>query len=608
MRYYLAIWTLCALTMATAEERTATLATDQLIEQVETGLTLGTRFQGDPLDSIQDRMEHYGVPGVSLAVVKDNRVIWSKAYGVKDRDSGEPVTTDTLFQCASISKPVSAAAALRLVELGQLELDADVNDSLTSWQLPDNEFTAEKKVTLRHLVSHTGGVTNHGFLGYGEGLDVPSLTELLDGQRPANSGATRVDKVPGGSFRYSGGGYCVLQQMMIDATGKSFPEIMNETLLAPLEMSLCTYQQPLPTDRSDEAASGYLPDGSLVSGKRHTYPEMAPAGLYATASQLAQFFIELQRAYHGQSERLLSQAMAQEMMTAIGDSGFGLGIGVKDRAGEIYIGHGGWNEGFSSEATFHRDRGYGVVVLTNSNHPDFVEEIIHSVARAFEWHHYTLPEYKKLSLSDQDIAKLVGRYDHSGSLLTISHTDDQLQIATGANDPKNIYRVGEDTYATHSMRSLIRHATDAATGQSRIHFQRPWDDGPNQYDVARRLADDEKLPSEWLAEGEFDKALAGYIQMKESDPNVPAVQEERLNSIGYELVNHQQLDQAIDIFRINTILYPNAFNTFDSLGEAYLQRGDQELGILNYKKSLELNPENSHAASVIEKWKSQQVE
>jgi CubicO group peptidase (beta-lactamase class C family) len=383
------------------------------IEKFENSFAPGTQFKGDPAVTLQQRMEHYGVPGMCVAVVKDNQVIWTKAYGVMDRQTEQPVKTDTLFQCASISKPVSAAAALRLVELGKLDLKSDVNKFLKSWKLPENEFTRQKPVTLKHIVSHTGGLTVHGFLGYTKDQEVPSLKQLLDGHPPSNSGKVRVDKLPGGSIRYSGGGYCVMQQMMIDAYGGklTFPEIMDQLVLDQLGMQSSTFEQPLPADLRSRAATGYLPNGQMVDGKQHTYPEMAPAGLYSTASELAQFFIDIQLANQGDDMRILSHRMAKKMLRPI-DGRFGLGIGVRNHGGESYMGHGGWNEGFSSEAIFHQSRGYGVVVLTNSNHPAFVEETIRSVARVYDWHNFVIPEFEELPITQAQIEVLSGRYDH----------------------------------------------------------------------------------------------------------------------------------------------------------------------------------------------------
>src|SRR5215813_2489454 len=179
---------------------------------------------------VPDRMTHYHVPGLSLAFVHDGTVAWTQAFGVA-RVGGEPVTSETLFQASSISMPVTALAVLRLVEQGKLNLEVDVNQYLKSWKLPTNRFTEQKKVTLRGLLSHTAGATVHGFEGYASGKKLPTLVQVLNGESPANSAPVMIDFVPGTSFRYAGGGYAIIQQLLIDVTGEPFPELMQELVL-----------------------------------------------------------------------------------------------------------------------------------------------------------------------------------------------------------------------------------------------------------------------------------------------------------------------------------------------------------------------------------------
>ncbi len=199
---------------------------EEKIKQVETGLINPVYLEGDSTWTIEERMKHYHVPGVSIAVIKDGKIEWTKSYGVMDEETKEPVTNETLFQAGSISKPVAAYGALKITEEGKIDLSENVNTYLKTWKLPDNEFTKDKKVALKHLLSHTGGLTVHGFLGYSPDLPVPTLIQVLDGVSPANSPPIRVDKAPETGFRYSGGGYTIMQQMLIDIEGKSFPAIL----------------------------------------------------------------------------------------------------------------------------------------------------------------------------------------------------------------------------------------------------------------------------------------------------------------------------------------------------------------------------------------------
>src|SRR5688572_1632530 len=231
--------------------------TEAQIKRVEQGLLPVVLIKGDPVWSIAERMKFYKAPGLSIAVIKDFKIDWARAYGLKDLETAEPVTTETLFQAGSISKSVNAMVAMKKVEQGRISLDEDINNKLTSWKLPDNEFTAKKKVTLRNLLSHTAGTTVHGFPGYAVNEKVPTLQQILDGTTPANTAAVRVDFEPGSRFRYSGGGTTVSQLALMDIEKKPYPDIAKETVLAPLGMSNSAYSQPLPPDWRKKAATGY---------------------------------------------------------------------------------------------------------------------------------------------------------------------------------------------------------------------------------------------------------------------------------------------------------------------------------------------------------------
>src|SRR5580765_5903995 len=218
------------------------------IERVENGIPpipiSGSESPMQP--NLEKLMELYKCPGLSVAVVDNFKIAWAKAYGVTESGSSTPVTVHTLFQAGSISKPVAATGTLSLVEHGKLSLDENVNAKLKSWQVPDNEFTKDQKVTLRRILSHSAGLTVHGFPGYEVGSTIPTLVEIFNGEPPANTAPIRVDIVPGTKFRYSGGGVTIEQQLVMDVTGKPFPQFMHETVLAKIGMNESSYEQPLP--------------------------------------------------------------------------------------------------------------------------------------------------------------------------------------------------------------------------------------------------------------------------------------------------------------------------------------------------------------------------
>lgn len=262
-------------------------------------------------------MAEQKVPAVSIAVIRDGAIEWARAYGVA-------VSPSTLFQAASISKPVAAMAALHMAQYGNFGLDEDVNARLSSWLVPENEFTRERKVTVRGILSHTAGLTVHGFAGYGEDETVPSLVQILNGEKPANSDSIRVDTTPGTLYRYSGGGYTVLQLLLAERFKRPFPDLMQRIVLQRLAMRMSAFDQPLPTDRASRAAVGFHATGRSYTGGWHTYPEMAAAGLWTTPSDLCTFALEVARSARSESNRVIEREVAKAMITPhIGSHGLG---------------------------------------------------------------------------------------------------------------------------------------------------------------------------------------------------------------------------------------------------------------------------------------------
>lgn len=336
-------------------------------------------------DFIRSQMQKRRIPGLSLAIIQDGKILKAQAYGFIDKDGKVPVTTNTLFQAGSVSKSVAAMGALYLVEDHKLSLDENVNVKLKSWKVPDNEFTSDKKVTLRGLLSHTTGLTVHGFPGYAVGAKIPSVVQVLDGTTPANTPAVRVDFVPGSRWRYSGGGYTVMQQLMGDVTGADFPEFMKTNVLSPLGMKHSTYQQPLPPELAKLTATGHYNNRSLVEGRWHIYPEMAAAGLWTTPSDLARFAISIQNAYAGKSGSVLSQSMTRQMLTDQKNRD-GLGVFLQGDSTTLRFGHNGRDEGFDALLTASVHKGQGVVVMINANdNSHMMGRIVDFIADYYHW-------------------------------------------------------------------------------------------------------------------------------------------------------------------------------------------------------------------------------
>lgn len=393
----------------------------QRIQRVESGLRTAISVRGSETRfDIRERMRMYGVPGVSVAVINDGRVEWARGYGVKEA-GGAPVDTATLFQAASISKPVAAIAALRLVEEGRLALDEDVNARLVSWRVPQNDFTRVAPVTLERLLSHSAGLTVHGFRGYAASESVPTVVQVLNGETPANSAAVRADTLPGALWRYSGGGSTVAQLLMQDVSRRDFPALLREYVLQPANMVHSGYEQPLPAARAASAATGHRSNGAPVTGKWHTYPEMFAAGLWTTPSDLARLAIQVQRSVRGENG-ILSAEMARRMLT-VQSGQYGLGFGIAEGDAWKAFSHGGANEGFRAFFIAYADRGQGAVVMTNSDAGGAIaSEVIRAVAHEYGWPSWQTEVRDVVSVDAEALADFAGDYtlETNGRTLTLS--------------------------------------------------------------------------------------------------------------------------------------------------------------------------------------------
>lgn len=412
------------------------------IKRVEGGLLPPNVIRGRPLPRMRlaDRMRHWnGVPGVSLAVINGYRIEWARGYGVLGEGSPEAVTPGTLFQAGSISKPVTAMAVLRLVQQGKLSLDEDVNKKLVTWKVPENEFTRKEKVTVRRLLSHTAGLNPTSSGDYPVGTEAPTLLQVLDGSKPANTEPVRVVSAPGGKTSYSGSHYFVLQQLLIDVTGKPFPRLMEELVLRPLGMRDSTFEQPLPRALQGRAAAGKQ-GGEPVAGKWHVKPEMAAAGLWSTPSDLARFAIEIQKSRRGRSNRVLSREMTNLMLSVpavrdddAGPGGvMGLGLELSSEGGLLRFSHGGYTTGYRCQMTAFED-GRGVVVMANGSSQALLREIIRGVAREYGWPAGSLPKERALANpAPALLAEYAGRYENPPNrrppVSSVAVTNNQLHL------------------------------------------------------------------------------------------------------------------------------------------------------------------------------------
>jgi CubicO group peptidase (beta-lactamase class C family) len=410
------------------------------IREVESNLGGPVQIVGMPNWMLAERMKFYHCNGVSIAVIKDYKIQWARGYGFADSLDQRPVTTSTLFQAGSNSKSLNAIGLLKLAQEGKIDLHTDINQYLKTWKFPYDSLSKGKKITIANLLSHTGGLTIHGFPGYQIGDTIPTIVQVLNGQRPANTDAIRSMYEPGLKSEYSGGGTTISQLIVQDVTGQPYDVWMWENVLKPLGMELSSYTQPPPAGRQNLLATGYYNDGKPVKGKYHIYPEMAAAGLWTNAADLAKYVIETELSLEGKSQKVLNQKMTILRLTPYIDKEAAFGVFIKNRDSVKYFTHGGVDEGFVSQYVGSFEGGNGVVVMTNTYNTALFGEIINSVAKVYGWKNYYQPKVmNEMRPPDSVLKTYVGKYKLRGDTLSLFLNAGGLFLKPGSDQTWKIH-------------------------------------------------------------------------------------------------------------------------------------------------------------------------
>lgn len=472
MRLPFILATLTGLPACSVAAHSTTTDTDDAIQhqisRVESSLPVVAK-DGRRLEySLQEWMKELGIPGVSIAVIDDYQVVWARGYGVTNGETtAAPVTSRTLFQAASISKPVTALALLHFTEQGAFDLDTDVNEYLQSWNLPEADTPGTDKATLRHLLAHTAGITPGGFSGYERNAPLPDITQILDGEPPANNAAARVVSTPGSVVSYSGLGYTMVQLALTDRVGNAFQEIVRESVFHPVGMFDSTFEQVLPDALAARAAHGHRSTGAAIPGGWYVFPELAAAGLWTTPSDLALLAIDVAKSKSRQasSGQIVSHKMARQMLSQQKDE---MGLGFVIRPGDThgYFAHSGGNQGYRGHFEMLADTGQGVVVLTNSDAGHLlISLLLRSVAQAYEWPSQPRPvsaalteaiftqlehaktTRSKVEVDERTLARYVGQYELSPGLeFKVTLVDGDLAVKLGDQPRFPVYPESESTF------------------------------------------------------------------------------------------------------------------------------------------------------------------
>jgi CubicO group peptidase (beta-lactamase class C family) len=425
---------------------------------VEANLRPSVIKPGEKPFTLAERMRQYDVPGLSVAVIHNGKLAWARGWGVRDTASCAPVTPETAFQAASISKVATAVLALRMVEQGKIGLDGNINDALHSWHLPEDHQLAPNGVSLRQLLSHTAGLGVHGFAGYLPDAPLPTPVQILDGVPPSNNRAVRSVLPAGEKFEYSGGGYVLVQVALADVSGISFEELAQREVLRPLGMTRSAYAQPPSPAIRANMAFGHA-KGSPIPGNYHVYPELGPAGLWTTAGDLARLLMDIQAAAAGNQGHRLSPDMARQMLTPVKDN-WGLGVALYTQ-GAPRFGHDGVNEGFESFMISYVGKGDGIVAMTNGGQGRrLMDEVVRAIATDYGWPDIAPPATEEKTLSLAELAKAAGRFEGGGLNVVVEARPDGLYASAGGPVPERLVTLSATRFRSESLGASIEYAPD----------------------------------------------------------------------------------------------------------------------------------------------------
>lgn len=529
---------------------------EEQIKKVENNLAGRVKIEGKETYNILDRMALYNVKGLSIAVVKDYKVVWAKGYGWADEKEKRPVTTETLFEPGSISKSLNAVGILKLVQDKKLDLFVDINTYLKSWKFPYDSISKGKKITLANLLSHTAGLTVHGFPGYDRKSQIPTLPQILNGQPPANTSAVRSENEPGLESKYSGGGTIISQLIVNDVTHLPYDQFMYDNVLKPMGMIHSSYSQPPNPDKFKYLATGYRSDGSEIENKFHVYPEQAAAGLWMTPTDLCNYIIETQLAYEGKSSKVLNQEMTKLRLTPYIDKSAALGVFIEERGGKKYFQHGAGNEGFRGFYYGTLEGGNGVAVFVNSDNAQILFELMNSIATVYNWKGFYEPVSKKVvDVPESQLQKYVGIYTVINESFTsiVKKQDGYYLFADG--DYSKMYFTSKTDFFNMEF-STDKHFLTDSLGNVTGYL---------------RSANGTQLPG----------------ATKILNPQILKGNEEFFNSIGWNLLENKNYDEAIKYLRRGLELHPTSLLIEGNLAHCYLFKKDYQTALRIYKSHLE---------------------
>lgn len=570
------------------------------ITQVENNLIPYVPVKGFAGWNILDRMKYYKVPGLSIAVIKDYKIDWAKGYGLADTIQKTKVTTETMFSAGSISKFLMAVTALKLVEEGKIGLDSPINDYLTSWKITENDYTKKTPVTLRMLLSHSAGTSQTSYFGFTPTEPLPTIVEVLRGAKISQTRAVVVNSEPNKEFRYSGGGSMIAQMALMDVSKKSFGNLTQQVLFDKIGMTNSTFEQPVPEKFSKQCSWAYS-QASWFKGMPYVYPQQAAAGLYSTPTDLAKFFIDVQKSFNGKG-KVLSEAMTKKMLTSqvnVSDGGYKeqMAIGPfliqrtdnKDPNG-VYFEFTGVNAGFLAYGMASVQGGNGVIVMLNSgdNQNGIGKEIRRAVAKVYDWTNYLPTEIQPINLPENELNKMAGRY-RMGTDEVLYLRKEKNYLVENINNGYEIYcfPISKDSivFTDYNIKGFFKRDENGEI----IGLQNSYQEKP-----MLKMKANEFSPSEYLNMQQYDEAKKAFAAMN--------MNEGQITYLAYDLTNKKPLNSIAvkTILDLATEQHPNSSMVYSRWGDYYLKLNDKPNALKSYQKALELDPNDQQTRDILE--------
>lgn len=427
------------------DEKNISISENKHIENIQNNLVPVHYLNGRAnKKSITQMMAEDKIPGVSIAFIDNGKISWQKSYGYSNLTDSTKVTPNTIFNGASLSKPVTAMAALHLVDKGMLSLNEDINNKLKDWKVPENKFTEIEKVTLGRLIGHTAGFERYVQSSFFPNEEIPTIKQMLTGEKPSVDPPVSVVYVPGQKQVYSNPGYSVIEKLIEDVTEHDFNVAINELIFEPCGMVQSSFQQPVPKELKNLIATGYSNDLNPYPYK--LFPFKAAGGIWTSPADLGKFLIALLKDYHSNTNIILSKTMAESVFHKSSER-LGFAKIYNQEKEDLLFEHWGSNSGFTCYMVASLNKKQGVVIMTNSdNGTSFLSYVARAVAIEYNWDFLQPKVFEPIAMEELELNKFTGKFKGGDEVFEFAVVDGNLNFFNGTDNNSKLIPVLENQF------------------------------------------------------------------------------------------------------------------------------------------------------------------